>query len=102
MTVVIWFDIILDTGAVLVMIVWRLDLQLPMQLEPITSKVVSSNPAHDEVYSIPHYVIKFLSDLRRLNVIRENKNAANIWQYFNFALTLQKIKTWNKHVFFSI
>ena len=60
------------------MIVWRLDLQLPMQLEPIASKVVSSNPAHDEVYSIPHYVIKFLSDLRRLNVIRENKTAANI------------------------
>jgi hypothetical protein len=45
------------------MIVWRLDLQLPMQLEPITSKVVSSNPAHDEVYSIPHYVIKFLQGL---------------------------------------
>jgi hypothetical protein len=25
---------------------------------PITIKVVSSNPAYDEVYSIPHYVIK--------------------------------------------
>ena len=30
----------------------------------ITTKVVSSNPANGEVYSIQHYVIKFLSDLR--------------------------------------
>ena len=29
----------------------------------ITSIVVSSNPTHDEVYSIQHYVIKFVSDL---------------------------------------
>ena len=28
----------------------------------ITTKVVSLNPAHDEVYSIPHYVIKFVSN----------------------------------------
>jgi hypothetical protein len=31
---------------------------------PITTKVVSSNPVHGEVYSIQHYVIKFVSDLR--------------------------------------
>ena len=30
---------------------------------PITTKVVSSNPAHGEVYSIQLYVIKFVSDL---------------------------------------
>jgi hypothetical protein len=30
---------------------------------PITTKVVSSNPIHDEVYSIQHYVIKYVSDL---------------------------------------
>jgi uncharacterized protein with PQ loop repeat len=30
---------------------------------PITTKVVSSNPVHGEVYSIQHYVIKFVSDL---------------------------------------
>ena len=29
----------------------------------ITTKVVCSNPAHGEVYSIQHYVIKFVSDL---------------------------------------
>jgi len=31
-----------------------------------TTKVVSSNPAHDGVYSIQHYVIKFASDLRQI------------------------------------
>ena len=30
----------------------------------ITTKVVSSNPVHGEVYSIQHYVKKFVSDLR--------------------------------------
>jgi hypothetical protein len=30
---------------------------------PITTEVVSSNPAHGYVYSIQHYVNKFVSDL---------------------------------------
>ena len=47
----------------MVVIVWELDLQLPEQLVPITTKVVSSNPDLGEVYSIQHYVIKFVSDL---------------------------------------
>jgi hypothetical protein len=34
-----------------------------MQSVPITTKVVSSNPAHGVAYSIQHYVIKFVSDL---------------------------------------
>ena len=46
-------------GTVVVVIVWYLYLQIPMQSVPITTKVESSNPAHDEVYSIQHYVIKF-------------------------------------------
>jgi len=33
-----------------------------MQSVPNTTKVVSSNPDHGEVYSIQHYVIKFVSD----------------------------------------
>jgi hypothetical protein len=41
-----------------------MDLQLPVQSVHIASKVVSSNPAQIEVYSIQHYVIKFVSDLR--------------------------------------
>ena len=48
------------------MIVWCLDLQLPVQSVPITTKVVSSNPAHGEVYWIQHYGIKFVSDLRQV------------------------------------
>ena len=34
---------------------------------PITTKVVSSNLVHGEVYSIQHYVIKFVSDLRQVS-----------------------------------
>ena len=45
------------------MIVWLLDIQLTMQSVTITTKVVSSNPTHDKVYSIQLYVIKFFGDL---------------------------------------
>ena len=38
-------------------------MQLLVQSEPITTKVVSSNPVHGEVYSIKHYAIKFVGDL---------------------------------------
>jgi hypothetical protein len=30
---------------------------------PITTKIVSSNPVHGEVYSTRQYAIKFVSDL---------------------------------------
>ena len=40
-----------------------LDLQLTMQSVFITTKIMNSNPAHGEVYSIQHDVIKFVSDL---------------------------------------
>ena len=33
----------------MVVIVWELDLQLPMQSVPIIIKIVSVNPAHSEV-----------------------------------------------------
>ena len=33
-------------------------------IHAITTNVVSSNPAHSEVYSIQNYVIKFVSDLQ--------------------------------------
>ena len=46
-------------------IVWYLDLQLPMQSVPITTDVVNRNLGQGEVYSI-HYVIKFVSDLRQV------------------------------------
>jgi hypothetical protein len=48
------------------MITWQLDLQLSMQSVPITTNVVSLNPAHGKVYSIQDYVIKFVSDLQQV------------------------------------
>jgi len=33
----------------------------------ITTEVVSSNPVLGKVYSIQHYVIKFVSDLRQVS-----------------------------------
>ena len=44
-----------------------MDLQLPVQSVFITTKVLSSNPVHGEEYSIQHYVIKFVSDLRQVS-----------------------------------
>ena len=37
---------------VVAVIVWLLDLQLPMQSVPITIVVVGSNPTQGEVYNI--------------------------------------------------
>ena len=37
-----------------------------MQSVPITTKFVSSNPVHGDVYSIQHYVIKIVGDLREV------------------------------------
>jgi hypothetical protein len=52
--------------AVMVVIVRLLDLQLHVQSVPITTEVVSLNPAHGKVYSMQHYEIKFVSDLRQV------------------------------------
>ena len=51
---------------VVVMIVWYLDLQLPVQSVHITTKVVSLNTVHRKVYSMQNYVIKFVSNLRQV------------------------------------
>jgi hypothetical protein len=45
-----------------------LDLQLPLQSVPITTKVMSLIPICDEVYSIHMYVIKYVSDLQHVGV----------------------------------
>ena len=50
----------------MVVIVWYLGLQLPVQSVPITTNVVSSNLVHGKVYLIQYYVIKFVSDLRQV------------------------------------
>jgi hypothetical protein len=41
-------------------------LPLKWKCITITTNVVSSNPPHGEVYSIQHYVIKFISDSRQV------------------------------------
>jgi hypothetical protein len=50
-------DTLLLRGAV-VLIASELDLQLTVQSVPVSTKVVSLNPAHGKVYLIQHYVIK--------------------------------------------
>ena len=77
-----------------------------MQLVPITTKVVSLNPIHGEVYSIQHYVIKFVSDFRQVGdfllvllqrtalvCIRDDKesNCGNIPMY-NYIFLLYNIQ----------
>jgi hypothetical protein len=49
-------------------------VQLPVQSVPIITKVVSSNPVHDKLYSIQHYVIKFASNLRQVGGFLHKKN----------------------------
>ena len=43
-----------------------MDLQLAMSSVPISTNVVSSNPAHGEVYSMQHYVKRFVIDMRQV------------------------------------
>jgi hypothetical protein len=54
-----------------------------LQSLPLTTNVVSSNPAHGEVYLIQHYVIKFASDLRLIEYLQINLQNDNI----NISLT---------------
>ena len=54
------------TRSVVVLIVWKLDLQLSVQSVFITTIAVSSNPVHGELYWIDHYGIKFVSYLRQV------------------------------------
>ena len=42
------------------------DRLVVVQSVPITSKIVSSEPVHGKVYTIQHYVIKFVSDLQQV------------------------------------
>jgi len=44
--------ILSEVGAVVVMIIWGLDLHLPMQSVPISTDVVSSNLDQGQMYSI--------------------------------------------------
>ena len=65
---------------------------------PTTTKVVSSNPVHGEVYSIPHYVIKFVSDLQQVGgflLISSNNKAEILLKMALNILTQRKKYTTN-------
>jgi len=53
-------------GGDVIVIIWSLDLQLPIQSLSIITNVLGSISAHCEVYLIQHYVIKFVNDLRQV------------------------------------
>ena len=55
-----------NIGVVVVVVAWQLNLQLHVQSVPISTKVVSLRLVYGKVYSIQHYVIKFVSDLRQV------------------------------------
>jgi len=59
-------DRMCQLGVVVVVIIMQLDLQLPKQSVQITGKIVYSDPAHGEVYSVQDCVIKLVSDLRQI------------------------------------
>jgi len=47
---------------------------MDLQSVSITTKFVSSNRIHGEVYLIQHYVIKFVSDLRQPGTLVSSTN----------------------------
>jgi hypothetical protein len=47
----------------------------------ISTKVVSSNPVHDEVYSRQHYVIKIVSDWRQVDGLLHQQKLTAIKKY---------------------
>jgi hypothetical protein len=62
-------------------------LSSQVQSVPITTKVVSTNPVHGGVYSIQHYVIKFVSDLRQVSGFHDQlKLVFEIWTLIKKAI----------------
>jgi hypothetical protein len=45
-----------------------ISLKLPVKLMHTTTNVGSSDPTHDGVYSVQHCVVKFVSDLRQVDI----------------------------------
>jgi len=59
-----WLDDQHGIAAVVVVIDYQLDLQLPMQSVPITTTWYEFESRSGEMYSIQHYMIKIVSHLR--------------------------------------
>jgi hypothetical protein len=51
------FELLYFIRDIMVLIIWLLDLQLPLQSVPITTKVVSLSPAHGEVYTTQYNIM---------------------------------------------
>jgi hypothetical protein len=91
-------------------ILWRntLNIRLPVQSASITTKIVSSNTAHGDVYSIQHYVIKFVCDLLQFPppiklTTTENSVESGIKHHILYlTLTLQERVCNNNEFFFAI
>ena len=81
-----------------IVVIWNMqfDLQLPVQSVPITTKVVSLDPAHGKVYLIQHYVIKFDSDLMQVGGFIHQvtfNNISVIWCQFYWRRNQRKSPT---------
>jgi hypothetical protein len=63
-----------------------------MKSVPITTKVVSSNPANGDVYSIQHYVMKFISDLRQVGCFIRVLRFPVDWKYITLAYLLHSVE----------
>ena len=75
-------------------------LQLPMQSVPITTNVVSSNPAHGGVCALQHYVIKLVSDLWQVPgtpVSSTNKTDRHVIAEILLKVALNTIQQTNKN-----
>ena len=84
-----------------VMIVWQLDLQLPKHSVPITTYFVSSKLVHGEVYSIQHYVIKFVDDLRQVGGFHKKRVKLQKFLTHRKGLKNCQIAKFKKFIFFS-
>jgi hypothetical protein len=78
-------------GAVVVVIVWYVNLLLSVQSVPITITLAKSNIAHGEDYSIHHYVINCVSDLLQVDGFR--------WRFFYpvYVILLSRFSILNVH-----
>ena len=70
-----------------------------MQSVHITTTIAISNHAHGEVYSIQHYVMKFVSDLRQvgdfLRVLRFYSTNKNLPLRYNWTIVESGVKNYN-------
>jgi hypothetical protein len=97
-----------------VVIAWWLDLQLPVQSMLFTTKVVSSNPVHSELYSMTARCAKrvlichrisstLLTWMSGIQKYKRSKFSRNCWQYarlyalsgFHRVVTLTKTTIFN-------